>query len=364
MSDFKYLVHLTAPVTTSFKADNHRGEPRYERNAVDALVTAGKTVHSTTYIWQSALPRPANLYDMRLDWMKESIQVSYGVAHEIYTGHYPAEANPKYRVVQYWDGPTNETKDSFLKYHREDPGSIVATTSFKSWHYLSRLEMILGRENVEWMYGPMVPEVFEDHDSFNQPCLFWAYRNFCDYVKNDPLGMRALFAMVGDYLRQNHDLKLVILVHGSDVPPKNLKTWFLDFSFATSLKPQSDRIDVVTGLHWSEMLDLFSKTRLVISPAGLLGGPPFEAASYGVPVVLSNEVNPFIDSNRNALFSGVLSAPQGISREFLSHLNRLYGDSDFYHQLGNAARAFVKQHATYEAYIRGLEGIAVKRGWS
>jgi hypothetical protein len=365
---FKYLCHLTATVYTSLKSDNHRGEPRLERNIMDALLTEGKIVHATTDVWRSPLPRPDNLYDMNLDWMDSSIQMSYGVPHEIHTGVYPAEANPKYRVVHYHDGPSEQTKDTFLKYDRQRRGSIVATCSSKSGHYVSRLESTLGRENVEWVCGPSVPCVFEEHDPINQPNLFWVYRNFCKYADNDPAGMRRLFNQVGDYLRSNQELRLVVLAQPHNEISKaaldgDCKQWFLNFPFAHHLRSYSDRIDVLTNIPWSQVLEIMSKTRLVISPAEPLGAPPFEAGSYGVPVVLGQGTNPFQDGAGNAYFSEVIRAPEGLSGQFFDLLDRLYSDSSFYHNSGNAYRTFVKGHATYKAYVEKLEDIQKRRGW-
>ena len=364
----KYLVHLTAPVTTTFKADNYRGEPRWERNAVEALLLAGKPVHSTTKIWLSDLPKPVNLYDMNLDWMDESIQISYGVPHEIHTGVYPAEANPKYRVVQYHDGPTEATKDTFLKYHRNNPGSIVATCCFKSGAYIQKLQNVLGRENVEWTYGPMLPTVFENHDSFSQPNLLWAYRNFCSYADLDPHGMEQLFGRVAGYMRSNPALRLVILAQPHNEISKaalegDCKAWFLNLFSAREMKVLADRVDVLTNIHWHQVLDIFSKTRLVISPAEPLGGPPFEAASYGIPIVLERSTNPFVDESGCPLFNGLLSASHGFSNEFFNLLDQLYHHQEFYQSHGNLYRSFVKQHATYETYINKLDEIAKKRNW-
>lgn len=366
--NLKYLVHCTAPATVSFKHGNWRGEPRWESNAVDALLTEGKTVHSTTNIWLSEAPRPSNLYDMNPDWMEESIQISYGVPHEIHTGYYPPEAKPKYRVVQYHDGPSSATKDTFLKYDRELPGSIVATCSFKSGAYISRLQKVLGGQNVEWTFGPTVPRVYNDHDGFQQPNLLWAYRNFCTYADNDPRGMKTLFAKVADFLRQDTNARLVMLIQphnaqSAEAIAKDCRAFFLSYSFTKPLTPYLDRVEVLTAIDWCQVLDIMSKTKMIISPAEPLGGPPFEAASYGVPIVMEQNTNPFLESPRNPMFPEVLMAQRGCSGQFFNQLERLFSDSAFYHKHGDAYRTFVEQRATYGAYVRKIEEIAAKRGW-
>lgn len=364
----KYLVHCTAVASPTFRHGNYRGEPRWELNSVDALLAMGRTVHSTTNIWQSSSPRPENLYDMNLNWMDESIQISYGVPHEIHTGYYPPEANPKYRIVQYHDGPSQQTKDKFLRFHKDRPGSIVATCSFKTGSYLSRLQSVLGAENVEWHFGPTVPCVYEDHHSFNQNTLLWAYRNFCRFADENPSGMERLFNKVADWMNKNHELKVVILAQPHNEISKaaldgNRPAWFFNFGFSRPLKKFADRVEILTNQHWCDVLDLYSKTKVVISPAEPLGGPPFEAASYGIPMILESRTNPFIEGNGNPMFNGLISVAQGFSNDFFNYLDRLFHDQSFYNNHGNAYRSFVKQHATYASWVSNVESIVQKRGW-
>ncbi len=365
----KYLVHCTATTAKTFKHGNWRGEPRWESNAVDALLTEGKIVHSTTNIWQSPEPRPHNLYDMNTSWMDESIQISYGVPHEIHTGVYPPEATPKYRVVQYQDGPTASTKDKFLRFDKQLPGSIVATCSFKSGAYLKKLQNVLGSENVEWTYGPTVPQVYKEHDAFTQPNMLWAYRNFCKYANSRPTEMQKLFGIVADNLKNNPEMKLVMLVqpHTQEEAVrinKDCREFFFSFGFTKQLSPYKDRVEVHTAIDWIDVLDIMSKTKLVISPAEPLGGPPFEAASYGVPIVLEHRTNPFIETNGRLMFPEVLTSAPGLTNQFFNQIQKLQTDSAFHHKHGNAYRSFVDGHATYSAYVRKLEEISKKRGWS
>jgi len=306
---------------------------------------------------------------MNPDWMEESVQISYGVPHEIHTGYYPSEANPKYRIVQYQDGPAAQNKDVFLKYDRALPGSIAATCSFKSGNYLSRLENVLGRENVYWTYGPTVPQTYPNHDSFAQPNLLWAYRNFCTYAARDPAGMAKLFGKVADYFRADTNLRLVMLVQPRDAASAkainaDCRAFFFSFPFTAALNPFLERVEVHTALDWCGVLQLMSKTKLIVSPAEPLGGPPFEAASYGIPTVFERSTNPFVTTAGHALFPEVLRVPAGFSQPFFNQLDRLVSDSAFYYKHGGAYRRFVDQHATYAAYVNKLEEIATQRGWN
>lgn len=366
--DTKYLVHCTARASISFKHGNWRGEPRWESNAVDALLDQGRTVHSTTDIWLSPDPRPPNLYDLNMDWVEQSVQISYGVASEIYTGAYPAGLNPKYRLVQYYDGPTQETRDTFFKYAKNAPGSIVATTAFQAGLQSSRLKQVLGAENVEWVAGPTVPCVHWDHCSFEQTGLLWAHRNFVGLAEHQTNEMKKLFSLVASWLNTDPALEVVMLVTWPSIEIGNRfkqdgLDYFFSFACTTPLTPFKDRVKVHTSKHWIEVLEIMSKTKLVISPAEQFGGPPFEAGSYGIPSILQRQVNPFVSENGQPLFPEVLGVQQGASQEFLNTLERLHTDRDFYCKHGNGYRKYIDKYATYAAFVARLEEIATRRGW-
>lgn len=369
MNNLKYLVHLTAPVTTTLDADCHRSEPRVERNILGAALHSGRQVHSTTDIWRTEAPVPPNLHNgLRHDWLHESIMMSYGVNANFYTGYIPDEAlTSKYKIAHFHDGPTNETKDNFLKYHYQNPGSVVATCSFRAWTYLSRLKEVLGEENVEWVCGPLVPNTSPLHTPFKQNTLLWVFRNFCNYLNDEK--MPALFSKIYDYLNSDPTLKLVIVAQpNNEETNKALQgdchSWFFTLPFSQILRPYANRVEVKTHLHWHEMFKLLGQTKLVVSPAEPLGCTPFEAGSYGIPMVLEQKTNPFVDQSSTPLFDGVLTAPAGISPQFLDKLDKLFYDESFYNKHGNAYRDFVDQHATYDAYIRKVDEIAAKRGWA
>ena len=367
----KYLCHLTAPVTTTFSADNYRGEPRWERNVCDALTTYGKHVHTTRPIWNSALDKPFNFHNgPNTEWLDDSVLISYGVEKQIYTGSFPEDLEIPYRIIQYFDGPTEATKDTFFQYLREKPQSIICTYSFKTWEYEKRLHNVLGKENCEWVIGPTVPCVDESADNFRKPTLFWAYRNFLNYLENDPAGMDRLFGKVHSIMAGNPEFQLKILIHlnygdlHKEAAGSNGLDWFLNLPFGKRFLPFKDRIELIWNVHWSKMLSLMKETSLIISPAEPLGGPPFEAAIYGIPTVFSNESNAFTDRDRMPFFPELLMAPKGINNRFLDLISALHEDHLLYTACGNAIRNFTKANATYEAYVKKIESITQARGWN
>jgi len=360
----KYLINLTAPVSTTISADSLRGEPRWERNVFAACLKSGRQVHTTAPVWSTTSEKPSNLHDgLNTEWQDDSVLLTYGVPQNLHIG-----VKAKYYVVQMLDDPFANSIEKFNSYLTEKPGSIIASCGYKSWIYMSRIEKAFGSQNVELVQGPVVPYVVGGADNFNKPNLLWAYRNFWDCSEKWPKEMGKLFSLVESFLAKDLSLKLVITLGAyrpkelSD-PVKDGKQWVMSRPFMGRLAKYEDRIDVVSGIHWHEMLELFSQTRLVVSPPEPLGYPPYEAAMYGVPTVLRPDNNPFLNSDRSPLFPEVLTAPEGISARFLELIGRLFTDHPFYRKHGDAYRNYVSEHATYDSYIKQLDEVFKRKGW-
>jgi len=247
MNNFKFCIHVTAPIISSINGDNLRGEPRWERNVLDACVSDGRQTHTTFDVWKSSSPMPTNLRnDYNPEWKDSSILITHGV---------PTDPNitreAKYYVVQYFDGPTEDNKEKFLKYDRQNPGSIVATCNFKAWTYIDRLNAILGKQNVEWIQGPAVPRVYEDFDNFKKPYLLWLYRNFWYCAENDPNGMKLLFNQIADYMKVQPELRIGIILGAWDRwafedrgTKESLTPWAWHYDFMRVLDQYKNRVDI------------------------------------------------------------------------------------------------------------------------
>ncbi len=361
----KYLCHVTAPVITSLAGDNLRGEPRWERNSLDALLSEGRQAHTTFPIWEEGEdPIPKGLQDgYNVDWKEESVLITYGMREK---PHITQEA--KYYIVNYLDGPTKEQRDSFLKY-KQGNSYIVAICNWNSWLYMDRLRDALGAENVKWVPGPFVPDVDESADNFDATYLLWSFRNFYKYATTDPRGMVRLFNQLAGYMQANPKLRLAIVIAQHD--PSVLKdvennklAWFESLPCYKEVERFKSRIDVLYNLDWYSVLELLKDTKAVIAPPESLGCPAYEAAMFGIPTVMDKENNNFLTAEKKVLIPNILTAPRSICSEWLANLDTLVTDHQAYRKYGDAYRNYVKEHITYKAYVRDIENLIKERGWS
>src|SRR3990167_1130031 len=152
----KYLIHITSGISKSIDEGNFRGEPRWERSVLAALLASGSEVHTTKSIWQNPDTRPVNLHDgLNPEWQSDSVLITHGIKRN---PHITTHA--KYYMVQYHEPPDEEHKHLFLKYQQERPGCILATTATFDKSITDNLQNILGQGLVECIEGPAVPCVY------------------------------------------------------------------------------------------------------------------------------------------------------------------------------------------------------------
>lgn len=362
----KYLIHVTASVSSTINGDNLRGEPRWERNVLDAFVSSGADVHTTIDLWKSPEPMPSNMHSGIVEeWLDDSVLITHGIMRN---PHITSRA--AHYVVQYHESPDAEHRHKFLKYEQEQPGHIIATTTSPADHYHGRLIRNLGAEKVEMVVGPVVPRVYSDADNWRKPIFLWSYRNFYTIARETPQTMTPIFSKVREWLEKEPNTRLVIIVGswehqelGHDPAPEVMKKWAFTYPFMNQLAPYANRVDVRANLPWHKVIDILKETRLIISPAEPLGCPAFEAGMFGIPTIVNQDINPFQSDDRKPFFPEVLVSPRKGPGAFLNQLERLYQDPVFYHIHGNAYRDYVGDNATYGAYVARMNEIFMKRGW-
>jgi hypothetical protein len=360
------LLHMTSRIQNALNDGNLRGEARWERNVLEALISHGIQVHTTLNVKANdQLELPSNFHNgVNLDWIQDSIYISHGSPSNAYLP--PLGISCKYYLIQWFNGPQIETARSLQNLIDTNPSNTILTTNFLSGGYYAHLDARFpGR--VRHIEGPAVPDVDLTIDNFNKNILLWAYRDPMQFLVVPSTIQLCNWIKV--QFEKNPNLRLVFLM--GELESNLIGKWnfqghhhiFNTYSSLSPLKAYQDRIDFKYDLHWHEVLNIYKETKLVVSPARPLGGPPYEASMFGIPIVLEDKINPFQDNARHAFFPELLTAPCGVNQVFINHLDKLSNDHNIYRKHGDAYRNYVAKKATYKGYIQNLNNMFDELKW-
>lgn len=347
----KYLVHLSMPIRNGIGGDNLRGEPRTERHIFAALVESGKEVYTSDYpdiIWQSG-ESPSNLH---------KYSDMCGIENTTYISHGAPNHTTIYRKAENY---ILHMFNPHLVFIRDEiktlmkTSNVLITTSFLN--NLDTLKKDYGSDNVVLIEGPAAPDLPIRSKSFKPTYLLWSYRNFYEIALNNSSWLESLFNWCASKLKQDVDLRVGIVVglYPRHVSKEFILDWFWGLGSTSFLRDLKNRVDIYWDIDWNKMMELNSKAKVIISPAESAGGPPYEAAISGVPVILSAPGSPYS-------FPGVITS-NGIGLDFIHKLEGLMSDINFYCVSSELYYKYVKENATYSAYVGNLDKELEKRGW-
>jgi len=359
----KYLLNISANLSSPPFLGAHRGEGRWEKNVLSALLQENKQVHTTRKIWENSNPRPYNLWHgTNEEWIKESVLLVHSAGMSLYVEREDVKAF----VLHFYETPFGDAKEHFLRLLKEK--RAIATASHYNPFIFNKLTESFGVENVYQLSGSLVPDVDMNADNFRKPYITWTNRNFISHLKSDPGGMEQLLAYLDSKITQEPELriKLIVSIWDSDLlnPTHDMmRDYVLSFPSFQKFKHLYKNIDIYAGLDWIDLLNILKNTRYIISPAEPASACPNEAAMYGIPSIVNNNVNPFMTLDGGTLFPEVIKSVPGISLDFLLKLDKLHNDHDYYSTSGNAYRNYVKNNTTFKAYTQKLNNIILERGW-
>ena len=363
MTDLKYIVYCTASINSVIFSDNLRGEGRFERNVLDALVRDGRDVYLTDLkrFWKSSQDKPENLGDYAD--IKD-------LTNTVFIGH-----NPPMRldiptkchryILQWFNGPDDNADGEFLELVKDNPRSVVGTYNFLLKH--KQYESKLGVENVRCIQGPAVPQVYQT-DNFDKPYLLWSSKILWAWMCTPDMSrfLIGLFKWVADVLEKNPQTKLMFLLGtmGGMETKEEVMDWFWASEVSRPLYRLKDRVGIFYQIDWSEVFPVLEQTKLIINPHFGYGGPPYEAGAYGIPIILTKNGHPFQGRNKEKMFPEILEVYEHYSlNEVLPILNKLYYNRTYYSSVGNAYRNYVEKWGTYSAYLRQLDEVCGEFGW-
>ena len=362
----KYLLNVSVDITSSLISENFRGEGRWERNVLNALLSCGKQVHTTRDVWKYHEAPPKNFHNgIDESWMCESILMVHGAGRSLYIERDDARAY----ILQFHEIPFGDARQELLRYL--GMGRMATTLASLNRFTWDKLAGSIGASNVYHVPGAMVPYVDEGSDNFRKPYVTWIYRNFKSFIEESPNSINSLFTFLRPLLKNEEELRIAIVVgmwdttkFGVSPDVNDIRQWALSFPVMKQFSDIFSRIDFYVNINWYDILKLLENTRWIISPAEPLGCPAYEAAMFGIPTIVNKGVNPFITLDGGSLFPELLVSTRNIDGEFLGQLNRLQTDHFFYRKTGDAYRKFTEDRATFSAFVNDIDRIVEERGWN
>lgn len=347
----KYLIHLSMAINNGIGGDNLRGEPRFERNLLSAFISSGETIYTTDYpkpIWNSG-QAPDNLKTYtEIGGIKNTVYFSHGAPN--HTTIYREAENYIIQQFNVPDPPIRNTIKALM-----ENANLLITTSFNN--NLINLKNDYGDSNVVLIEGPAVPDIVYRGEDSSPYYMLWSYRNFFQFTSRHPLEVKTIFSWCLSKLLRYENYRVCVVVgdfpeHGKT--EEQVTEWFWGLGCVAPLKNHKDRVDVFYNVDWDTMMQLNKHTRVIISPAESAGGPPYEAAINGVPIVLNEKSFPF-------KFSGAIMSGDSVN-DFVGHLESLMSDK-YYYSASKLYYNYVRERASYSAYIEQIKKEIESRNW-
>lgn len=360
------LLHTATPIRSQLNEGNFRGEHRWERNVLEACIQQ----NLETFVTNSC--NISSNFNYPLSF-RGNINSTFNGENSLFISH-GSPFNPhvldssikcNYHISQWFNLPTDGAKHILNEFIKERK-NVVFTTNFRSGNYLQCLENLFpGR--CYHIQGPAVPFVDYAAQNFNKKQFFWAYRDAIQLFAER--STKLLFEWMREQFQKDSELKLVVLLglNEKDLLGKwnfsGISSIYETYNALAPIKDFKDRVIFKDEAHWYEVLDIYRETKLIVSPPRRLGGPPYEASMFGIPIILDKTINPFQDEHGNTFFPEVLRSDPMITPDFISKLDKLHKDQSVYEHHGNAYRNYVDKNATYSAYINNIQALCTNLNW-
>jgi len=345
-------VALRDPAPINLKEGNLRGEPRWERQALEAL-------------YQSGL---FNVNTLMNKWDKVS-EVHQGNASSsvLLIQDFQPDIINKYIwkgiIVNLFSEPWLENVPKVLDLYKTYGKKIVFTYGFPKRHGGMQMlqEERVGKENLLLLPVPGAPYIYRENN-FDKKVLLMPYRVLLS-VLNTPEGHGSIhptLRWLGNILEEFADYRLCFLTGYSDkeAPLSVIEKALYSTSASNKLLQYKDRISIKHSMSWESVLNTYKGTKLMCQHALSYGGPPIESAMHGIP---------FVGCKLNEVPMGPLSeCPNFLSaiapEETIPYLDRLIRDREYYTFIGDSYRSYVEQTYTYEKFVAALINILKERG--
>lgn len=352
----KVCISLRCPAPTDLRSGNLRGEPRWERQVLEACTSNSEItdIYTTGYIWSGGpkyrgpitdITSPSTILIMQ-DW-NNSVLSSYrwkGALINIFSGP--------------WIFQLDEVKQAYNLYANKLAFTIGFPSIINDKGSIEYLLQFLPREHIFLLPVPGIPGVV-NQNNFKEKSIIFANR----LIYLSQLSESAMIHWAFRELEKDKTLTLSILTGWETNEIKNNigpegsaviindtlenSFWGLEaFKKYLHLKPQ---IELIYNLSWGEILERYRHAKLLLTLGKYNGGAPIEAGMFGVPFVAYGN-------------SGIMKDCDGYlygdkDKEVCDLLDSLVVDEELYIKTSNAYRKYVKDNYTYEVFNNNLNTI-------
>lgn len=362
----KICVLLRDKATTNLRSGNLRSEPRWERQVLEACVESPlvEEVYTAEWEWeggQAVSPKYKGL-------------ISGGSAADtiliMQDWHFGIAKRYKYKgiVVNIYAGPWEENRPEIASLVAEYGNRLVFTSGFPVVYRRcvsegeSDLRRFVAGENVRLLPVPGIP-VASYKNCFENKTILWSRRcPLFESAEKDPGLVWAL-----EKLKENSDLDLHIIFgwrnkeeerdldNGEVVCiPGDLSTYFWSKETFKSYIDLRPRVRIDRGLNWENVLEAYNQTKVLANHAEHYGGPPLEAAMYGVPFIGTCNTEGALADCPGYLYTVDV-------KEAYSLLDTLLVDEVFYRETALSYHNYAAERYTYEAFCLNLFNILKER---
>jgi len=362
------MVNICIPVRDPPKQDlqlgNLRSESRWERQAIEACIQNPevKNIFTWGYEWQGGsnvtpkyggkISRTNGEHCILLmqDW-NTRIATSYpwkGIIANIFHGP--------------WLEQIPEIKNLVSVYQNKLAFTVGYPSLFNNPLAREHLLKFLSSENIISLPVPGIPNN-RFQSNFQNNTITWAWRIIAVNTLLKAPGI--IWAL--NQLQQDASLNLFILTGWEKNEVKevmdNGEVIKINSDLSTYLWSQPEmqefldvrnRCIVEYALDWREVMNLYGRTKVLLNYSKQLGGPPLEAAMYGLPFVGTSYEEGVICQCPDYLVANN-------EQEYIQLLNQLLTDQDFYDTTAVSYNNFAVNMYSYESFNNNLNSILKER---
>lgn len=381
----KYAVDILTKAAGALEDDNLKGERRWERQAARALLDAGREVGAPRDSWD----RPDTSR-----WLGTVGDLS---GHALVTQADPGTV--RYRpgaeafITNIFSGMIDSGEAEIRRAVQEMGRERVALTHGFQVHVPpKRLPPDL-HDLIHWLPVPAVPRVHFDHEPFANKTLLWAARAISFRMINPIPSILSLLDWIRETLRADPGLIFEVMACEERMSQEEADRYVWGFrAFEEAFRDMKSQIRIHPSIGWSDVQTIFARTKLMVNDPTAFGGPPIEAASFGIPVAgtacsLFHMLDPrevagrplppitkglrvgggqWWDHRRECPedLTPVPGFPElviidGDKTRLVDQLECWHRDERAYQEAGNACRKFVHDTYTYDSFVRHLDALPV-----